>query len=223
MDVIQSVGGVEKMISTWGLYHLFNNTHRRDHAQLGSWGAVGCYLSHASIWKKIVDEKMDAAIIFEDDIQFNANFKENFENVMQNLPDDGDVFFLDVTLNFKPLKYSDMFDKILGQFWGLHAYIMTNKGAQKLLPFIYPIEIQIDSLIGFSASLNRIKLYTAKGLCTQKSHVSSIQTTCAICDVDDKQIDNFKHLTKTFIYVFLFVIVFLIIFMIIFPLRKTKV
>uniref|UniRef100_A0A6C0KU45 Glycosyl transferase family 25 domain-containing protein n=1 Tax=viral metagenome TaxID=1070528 RepID=A0A6C0KU45_9ZZZZ len=220
--LIENVGGVEKMVSTWGLYHLYNHTNRRDHAQLGSWGAVGCYLSHANIWKKMLDEKIDSAIIFEDDVQFNSGFKDRFEKFMKNLPSDGDVFFLDVSVNFKPLKYDDMFDKILGQFWGLHAYIMTNKGAQKLLPFVYPIEIQIDSLIGYSASLNRLKLYTAKDLCGQKTHISSIQTACMICDIDDKEINKYKSLTKTFIYIFLFIVVLLIIFMFIYPAGKAS-
>lgn len=211
--VVNKLGGVEKMISSWGLYHLVNKMNRRDHVQLSSWGAVGCYLSHVGIWQKILDNNLDAAIVFEDDVDFRSNFKEDFPKMLANLPADGDVYFLDLTMNFKPLKYNDFFDRVTGLFWGTHGYIMTKQGAQKLLPFIFPMETQIDAFIGFGAFLNRVKVYTAKDLCGQKIHVSSIQVPCMICDIDDKKINSFKFLTKTFIYVFLFVIVFLLLFM----------
>ena len=215
MNLIQKSGGVQKIVSTWGLYHLYNSTKRRDHAQLGSWGAVGCSLSHIGIWQKIVEENLDMALIFEDDIDFKSEFKEKLPKIIKNLPEDADVIFLDTTVNFKPLKHDDLFDKVLGQFFGTHSYIMTNKGAQKLLPYVYPVEIQIDAFMGYSASLNRIKIYSTKDMCAQKMHSSSIQTTCVICDIDDTQIDKYTFLSKTFIILFILVILILIFFMLI--------
>jgi GR25 family glycosyltransferase involved in LPS biosynthesis len=213
MDLIKKSGGLEKLVSTWGLYHLFNSTKRRDHAQLGSWGAVGCSLSHISIWEKIVEENLEMALIFEDDIDFKSDFKDKLPKVIANLPKDADIIFLDTVVNFKPLKHDDIFDKVLGQFFGTHSYIMTNKGAQKLLPYVYPVEIQIDAFMGYSASLNRVKIYSTKDMCAQKLHISSIQTTCVICDIDDKQIDTYTFLTKTFIILFVLIILVLIFFM----------
>jgi len=197
-SLIRSHGGVEKIVSTWGLFHLYNKLNRRDHAQLSSWGAIGCAMSHLSIWKKIVDENMDMALIFEDDVSFKSGFKEKLQTVLKNIPQDADAVMLDVFVNFQPLQYDDTYTQILGQFWGLHGYIMTQKGAKKLLEYAFPMEIQLDSYMGFSASLNRVKLYVVKdSLCSQKSHASSIQTDfCVICDVDDKKITDFQALIK---------------------------
>ena len=37
-------------------------------------GEIGCYLSHRAAWKKIIDEKLDYAIILEDDCKLEADF-----------------------------------------------------------------------------------------------------------------------------------------------------
>ena len=41
--------------------------HRTEHHQLGSRGAVGCYLSHTAAWVRIASGKLDSGLIFEDD------------------------------------------------------------------------------------------------------------------------------------------------------------
>ena len=222
-EIINSLGGIDKIVSTWGLYHLYNKTYRKDHAQLGSWGAVGCALSHMFLWQHIVDENLPMAIIFEDDIEMDPTFKEKLPEILNNIPEDADVVFLDVFMNFKPLQYNDMFDRVMGQFFGLHAYIMTNKGARKLLPQTLPIEIQIDSYIGFRADLKKIKLYTAKGICRQKAHISSIQSTrpCIFCDVNDQDLSFYDFLLKFLVVIFL-VFISLIVFSKLFSLFSKK-
>ena len=39
-------------------------------------GALGCYYSHMLVWKKILDEKLDFAVILEDDADLGGNFPE---------------------------------------------------------------------------------------------------------------------------------------------------
>ena len=36
-------------------------------------GEIGCFLSHRSVWKKIVAQNLTAGIIFEDDVQIDPN------------------------------------------------------------------------------------------------------------------------------------------------------
>ncbi len=213
LSLITSLGGVEKMVSTWGLYNLSNMKTRKDHAQLSSWGAVGCSLSHILLWKKIVDENLDSLLIFEDDIYFYPNFKENLSRVLENIPEDADAVFLDVIRNFKSVQYNDIFDRILDQFFGMHAYIMTNKGAKKLLPYVFPIEIQIDSFMGFRANLGDLTLFAAKDICGQKVHISTIQTInpCVLCDLNDKHL-YFLNFTFGFLVLFSFILVFVILY-----------
>jgi glycosyl transferase family 25 len=53
-------------------------------------GERGCWISHLRIWKKIVDQGIPIALIFEDDAQFNENFKNIIEKMV--LPADGIVY-----------------------------------------------------------------------------------------------------------------------------------
>jgi GR25 family glycosyltransferase involved in LPS biosynthesis len=39
-------------------------------------GSCGCALSHKRLWKKIVDEDIDRAIVFEDDVIFHEKFRK---------------------------------------------------------------------------------------------------------------------------------------------------
>jgi GR25 family glycosyltransferase involved in LPS biosynthesis len=42
---------------------------RRDHEDLDSAGGVGCYLSHYTVWTKIIAQPEEYGLVFEDDAQ----------------------------------------------------------------------------------------------------------------------------------------------------------
>jgi GR25 family glycosyltransferase involved in LPS biosynthesis len=48
---------------------------------------------------KIIAEKYDNALIFEDDVILDDNFLEKFENYCKQLPDDFDIFFIGTCLD----------------------------------------------------------------------------------------------------------------------------
>jgi len=50
----------------------------RPHVNMG---ARGCAISHLRIWKKMIDEKIPIAMIFEDDAMFSENFKSFMETL----------------------------------------------------------------------------------------------------------------------------------------------
>jgi len=186
-DIISKHGDV---MSLWARYKLHTNENRREHAQFGSWGAVGCYLSHASLWEMVVNQNLDHCLIFEDDVVFEPDFVEKYNKVINYIPSDTDIFFLDISWCEKSEKYNELLDKITGKFFGMHAYIITNAGAKKLLKHIFPIEVQIDSYIAFSNIINKnINMYYAKNICGQIPHVSSIQTDCKLCDAREENIN----------------------------------
>jgi len=58
-----------------------NDKHYKKPLSLGE---IGCYLSHIKCWQKIVDEKLDYAVILEDDFKLDSNFKE-FESVFEQM------------------------------------------------------------------------------------------------------------------------------------------
>ena len=77
-------------------------------------GAAGCFLSHYSAWKKIIDEDLDCTLIVEDDIVIS-----DLVNYLMTNPD------IDESLDLIHLG---------ARGWdGLEAYILKNQGAVKLV------------------------------------------------------------------------------------------
>jgi glycosyl transferase family 25 len=54
-------------------------------------GARGCWISHLRIWKKIVDQGIPIAMVFEDDVLFSDTFLDIMGKIV--LPDNGIVYF----------------------------------------------------------------------------------------------------------------------------------
>ena len=84
-------------------------------------GAVGAYMSHYLLWKKMVDEQIDKALILEDDIEENALNKIISSNLL--------------TSDFDIINLSQRISYLNGEFFfdGAEAYILTLTGAKKLL------------------------------------------------------------------------------------------
>lgn len=132
-------------------------------------GAIGCALSHRKIWLEIIKNKIQTALILEDDIRFDPNFDHKLNLYKKTWPKDYDIVFL----GYHPasIKYinKNAFEESDGDYfalathvYGLFGYIISYKGAEKLLK-IFPLDMQIDTDI-FSdnnAKLN-IKSYVVK-------------------------------------------------------------
>jgi GR25 family glycosyltransferase involved in LPS biosynthesis len=68
---------------------------------------IGCALSHMKIWKKIVDDDLDNAVIFEDDMFLIDDWKNVLNKGLKELPDDWDIFTLG---NFGIKNKNDIYD-----------------------------------------------------------------------------------------------------------------
>lgn len=198
----------KQLLSLWTRFNLEKNINRKFHSQIPTWGGVGCYLSHVYIWIMMIEKGVDQFCVFEDDIKFNKNFKRKYESIMLDPPKDADIIFLDVAWSENSITYDNNFDKIIGSFFGTHAYIMKTKSAIKFITDIFPIEIQIDAYLSYFSQLNKMNLYYAKKLCEQQLHISSIQKPCVLCDINSNEVSGF---TKFFIIFIIFCVILIII------------
>jgi GR25 family glycosyltransferase involved in LPS biosynthesis len=205
-NLVHSLGGFSNLLTPWARYTLKTEKNRKYDAQLSSWGAVGCYLSHVLIWNMMIENDLPYCAIFEDDVKFVDNFKKEYQKRLEFIPDDADGIFLGVSDNFLGKKYNEYFDKIEGVFFGLHAYILTNRGAKKLLKNVFPIEVQIDSNMSFSAVLEGLKFYDTPRLTRQGLHASSIQNICLVCNLNEQR---FRILMGIY-FLMIFAIIFII-------------
>jgi glycosyl transferase, family 25 len=63
-------------------------------------GEIGCYLSHRSLWQKMVDENIQRLLILEDDISFLPNFQETLEHAIEHAREGSYVQFQVRNLSF---------------------------------------------------------------------------------------------------------------------------
>lgn len=111
-------------------------------------GAIGCALSHRKAYKKIIDDNLNSALILEDDITIDPQFMEKIRTILEKCPSDYDILFLGYhkgSLFYLQGKINDSISKS-SMVYGLFGYIVTNKGARKLMN-IFPITKQIDTEI----------------------------------------------------------------------------
>ncbi|NOZ90121.1 MAG: glycosyltransferase family 25 protein, partial [Epsilonproteobacteria bacterium] len=122
-------------------------------------GAIGCALSHAKVYKKILEDKIDYGIILEDDAQLSEDFEkvvkalfdknllnqdtitllftQNIrENVVLCSKKDEKKIIYNYTLNY-PINKNSLVTAI--------GYILPNKIANSLDKYIYPIRMASDS------------------------------------------------------------------------------
>lgn len=102
-------------------------------------GEVGCFLSHYYIWKEMVDLQLDKAVVFEDDVRFQGNFRRRLLRLMEEVELvelDWDIIYLgrkqvqpeeeEVVENVRNLVVAGY------SYWTL-SYVISLQGAQKLL------------------------------------------------------------------------------------------
>ncbi len=107
------------------------------HAPLNK-GEIGCYASHLSLCKRIVDENItEPVLVLEDDIRFRTNARLLFDH-LHKLPTDWEIIRLSQNAKaaFLPIQVLDDQTEIV-RYWKIPtstgAYLINKKGAQKML------------------------------------------------------------------------------------------
>ena len=79
-EIINAVDGNTLCLDEISKYLSKKNLHKPNYPFKINNGEIGCFLSHRAVWKKIVEEKLDFALIFEDDIKIDfKNFEQSLE------------------------------------------------------------------------------------------------------------------------------------------------
>ena len=163
------------------------------HRQLIGKGTIGCALSHYSLWKWLVDHpEYQQLIIFEDDARPNNNYSIDFlQQIIASVPDFDMLSFGYSDIRGEIEEVNEYVSRFKGgEFFGLQGYMISQSGALKMMKYMFPIEFQVDSYIGYIAKFDpTFKLYmTKESLIDQSYHISSIQKPCVRCYIND--LDN---------------------------------
>jgi GR25 family glycosyltransferase involved in LPS biosynthesis len=143
-------------------------------------GEIGCFLSHLRIFNLIRREKLEYAIIFEDDVIFCDNFLDSYSKIIQDLPSDTGILYLGGRFEpgFKMIEYTRVTNNIVkhhienNRILGLpsdidrttHAYIVSNVFATKFTGEFYKTLIHtepIDSYLLTFSKLNGFSVHNS--------------------------------------------------------------
>nr|XP_033780957.1 procollagen galactosyltransferase 1 [Geotrypetes seraphini] len=103
-------------------------------------GELGCFLSHHSIWKEIVERELEWSLVFEDDLRFEVFFKRRLLNLVHEVKEeklDWDLIYIgrkrmQVDYPEKAVPRIRNLVEADYSYWTL-GYLISLQGARKLL------------------------------------------------------------------------------------------
>lgn len=139
-------------------------------------GEIGCAMSHIKLYKHIIENNIQEAIIFEDDVFLNFHFKEILKETLKKVPSKKEIIFLyhgkakifpftkSLPERYRLARYLTPSKNSKRTIISTAAYLITYLGAKKLLNTAYPIRMPADYLTG-SLQLTGIKAYGIEPCC----------------------------------------------------------
>lgn len=149
-----------------------NNVINKRITKAYSKGTIGCYLSHIKMWTKIRNEKIKHAIVFEDDFSIQPDFLTKINNIFNELPNTFDICYLfyhpftyKYYINFNKFDITDKrYIRKQVPTWGLVGYILSLKGATKLIELCNTMTGPIDNMVSKHILLGKLEAYHSKEL-----------------------------------------------------------
>jgi len=148
-------------------------------------GAVGCILSHLTLWNILLHQPEDEFLIVEDDIKLCDDFYEKFAKFKLELPEDWQIAYVGYILSYgedikNATQVSD--NVVICAPMCTHAYMVKKSALKTLIETNQlawsPLDIQIGS-----RSLPKLKYYTSKNSLISQRSVLNIkdETWYSLC------------------------------------------
>jgi len=98
-------------------------------------GHIGCVLSHCNVLKHIIDNNIQIATVFEDDVHFHPDWAQLHKVYLEKTPSDFDIIFIGNGLDScrALTNLEDILEITTESAWCTHAYVVTLQGAIRLL------------------------------------------------------------------------------------------
>lgn len=176
---------------------------------------VGCWLSHKKSWQYIVDNNIESALILEDDCQFEDDFQKKLQEYTKEIPENWDIVLLGTILECKgdkcglfaklanimrknttPVANADRFisEHVYrpNAFMGAHSYVVSNKGAKKLLSLLDKADGHVD--LGISRHFPYVICYAITPSITYQTASTGQSTqTSSFPRLLNRLLDNFSE------------------------------
>jgi GR25 family glycosyltransferase involved in LPS biosynthesis len=164
---------------------------RRAHEEISTVGAIGCALSHISIWEWIVQNQAPITLVLEDDAKVPANFVPYMNQAIENSPtlkDTSQWELLSLTQHRSPTKPipGDPLVQTMDAFMGTQCYFITLECAKRFLKDAYLLHLHIDLWTGVYKQVYGLKIICTTSFAVRRRSVNTdIQDIngCKICDL----------------------------------------
>lgn len=134
-------------------------------------GGLGCYVSHASIIKEMVDNKYDYVFINEDDMRYSNNI--SITDIINDVPNDWDIITLGSRKMTSPKEMLPFIYKWNENFINAGSYIVKRKAGEVLMKkYLFPIRERYD--VAISRSYKELRIYNIDGICDQIEYISDV-------------------------------------------------
>jgi hypothetical protein len=141
---------------------------RHQHTGISTMGTIGCFLSHAALWKMCVDKNMPYMCIAEGDVSTKTMSNTTIKHIGESLSTPNGAII-------SPILPHNNGEELL---IGAHLYFITRGAAKELFNRAFPIDMQLDSYIGHVGNIGKINL-TSRRIANPKFHFSA--TSDAFC------------------------------------------
>jgi len=149
---------------------------RRDHAELTP-GAVGCFLSHLTLWEKLAT-KNRVSLVLEDDSDPIPAFQSHLRVILNHFPEDADVFLLSyqvmgTLIPVTSLPYRCFLLSRASTFFQTNCYLISPAGILKILAYFRNVkksrfEVQVDAFLSDMIHNGLLRVYASETpLCPQ--------------------------------------------------------
>ena len=157
---------------------------------------IAVYKSHTNLWKYIFDNRLQYALVFEDDVTIPDNFLVDLDKILGNIPENWDILFFGILRMMAQKTENPNFHRMLnkkGYNNGLHCYFVNLACTKKLLQLTTQVGAinQIDILLRDHAHLYQFYIY--KELLV-KQDVDNLESTRLGRFVKDDLKQNFDEI-----------------------------
>ena len=136
---------------------------RRSPYEIVAPNSVAIYHSHVGAWRHLLESGEPAMIIMEDDLRLDADSYAKFKRLFNHATiQSGDWDLLNPGILCRDAGSKCVIDDVLSEYKSgflFHCYVLTRRGAERLLARAYPIEVHVDHYAGMLAQIGAIKMY----------------------------------------------------------------
>ena len=147
-------------------------------------GEFGCASAHILLYLKIVEEQYDEVVILEDDFLITPDFKEVIYKIYSSGPKRRELTYLyhgkakkwpfkrKINSKYNLFRYISPSKNSKRCIISAMAYMLTLKGARKLLNISLPMKLPADYFLGL-IQYNKLKTYGVEPVCVKPADFNS--------------------------------------------------